>query len=183
MSYKTALPRDLAETISSMIDELIEKHPEAVKRDIQRDLIQDLHALATAGEAWADRAILALAEDGCGSRIQARLKEDKGTIRISQSGAVISLPTRFGVRARGEGGQVERHFQQPLWWELSWERFHELINSLVRQRDVLSHEIVGLREIERLHERFPDTRTPLEACERAGIDPYQFSLPEDQQTA
>lgn len=176
MSNKTALTHDDAEIVNEMIDGLIESHPSADKRELQCALIDRLHTLASAGDGWADTVILALAKDGCGGRIHARLKSDRGTIRIADTGAIISLPTRFGVPAINQDGQREKHFQQPLWWELTWDRFEQLINSLIRQTHVLSGEITALHEILGLRDRFPDSASPGEACEMAGIDPRSFAL-------
>ena len=132
--------------------------------------------MATDGDEWADAAIIALAEDGCGSRVHLRLKADRGVVRIAHTGAVISLPTRFGVPAVSDDGQRERHFQQPLWWELSWDRFSQLVNSLIRQSNRIGEEIVALQEILQLRDQFPDAETPGDACEMAGIDPRSFGI-------
>ncbi len=176
MSNKTVLPHEDAQIISEMIDGLIEQYPQSDKRDLQRELIDRLQAMASGGDTWADSAILALAEDGCSQRVQARLKADRGVVRIAQTGAVISIPARFGVPAITSDGQREKHWQQPLWWELSWDRFEQLINSLSRQRTRLGTEVTALQEIFRLREQFPDSETVGEACEMAGIDPREFGL-------
>lgn len=176
MSNKTVMQPDDAETVNEMIDDLIVRNGDANKSELQRELIAELQHMAASGDGWADRVILALAEDGCEGRIHARLKADRGVVRIAHSGAVISMPTRFGVPRITETGQREKAFQPMLWWELSWDRFDQLIISLMRQRNILSERIAALQEILQLRDQFPAAETPGEACEMAGIDPRQFGI-------
>lgn len=141
---------------------------------IARKLVLRLEESAREEKIFAQRAIQAFAIEGARQMIAKHLKDEKGTVRIAHNGKIISLPTRLGIAATDVEGVVKQFYQQPLWWEMTWEQFERKVADMQKQRDVLSGEVTALREIERLRERFPESLTPGEACRLAGIDPREF---------
>jgi hypothetical protein len=176
MSRISALTPDDREWINDLIDGEIVASRTVEVTEVTRAVVADLREMAEAGDDQAERCLTALSEDGLRGRVAVRLKDDRANVRISHTGSVVSLPTRLGVLAVDVHGNRERHYQQPLWWELTWDRFMGLIDSLERQLARLGMEVAALREIAALRDKYPDTATPLEACERDGKDPRSFGL-------
>ncbi len=139
-------------------------------------VIDELESLAASGEAWAEKALNLCLVDGVRDMVRERTSEDRAAITVSRSGKLLSIPTRFGVRLHKRNKSNQRIYQQPLWWEVPWEVFDAIINSLAGQRDTISADITALSEVRELHKRFPDSKTPGEACRMAGIDPRQFKV-------
>jgi hypothetical protein len=69
--------------------------------------------------------------------------------------------------------------QLALWWELPWPIFLRMVQERARQRRILTREIKGFNEVAKLRDRFPDSATPGEACELAGINPKKFEIEEE----
>lgn len=123
-----------------------------------------------------ERALKALAADGLRVLVDRYVHQDRSMVTVSQTGHVISLPSRVGLKAVNDVGQREKWYQQTLWWELPWSLFEEVVQLMRQQRDKLGSKVEGLGEILKLRELYPDTVTAGEACERIGIDPREFDL-------
>lgn len=135
----------------------------------------ELEAAAGAGERWAENALERFALEGIRRDVRTAMKRDRSVVRVGHSGAVISVPSRVGVRKRDASGKPSKAQQQSLWWELSWDAFKEFVASLRRQSRLLTSRADAYTDILRLQEKYPDTKTAGEACERAGIDPRAFA--------
>lgn len=177
-SERDLYPEDRAE-LWSVVDPIIASFDAAGDPNLQRiaaAAIAALEALAADGHVWAERPLRVCAISGMRGLIGKRLHADRGTVRIAHTGAVISLPARMGIEVKNPKPPPPREYQQRLWWEMTWGEFDEFVRSLQAQRDRLSGEITGFQEIQRLHEQFPETQTPGEACALKGIDPRKFDM-------
>jgi hypothetical protein len=179
MSHKTRLDAAQREWLEQqLVDALLNATPGRPRR---ADLADRVGALLTKaaelGDPWAQGVIESLALDGLENRAYEFLKADSTLLAFrAADGTKITrtTPSRVGVvHANGKG---ERYWQQGLWWELTWEEYGAFRN---RERALLRSQAVKLQafdDVDALHERHPDTRTPAEACEREGIDPRQFQI-------
>lgn len=149
-----------------------------VKDATAEALVATLQRAAEAGDVEAECTLHALAIDGAAERIAVLLKQER--CLIARNGHVLSMPARWGIRRRDSQGKRQRHHQQALWWELTWAEFQEMVASLRRQAARLGEEAAAWDAVLNLHDRYPDTLTPGEACECAGIDPHEFKLAEAQ---
>lgn len=159
-----------------MLIERVTREAETENTTLIAQIVRDeLEAAAGAGERWADSALERYALEGIRRDVRAAMKRDRSVIRIGHSGAVVSVPSRVGVRRREASGKITKAQQQSLWWELPWDAFKEFVESLRRQSRLLTSRADAYTDILRLQERYPDTATAGEACERAGIDPRAFA--------
>lgn len=148
-----------------------------LKELLTGSVIDTLELAAADGDADAEHILRGLAIDGLRERVAVLLKTDDRCL-IARNGAVLSMPARWGVRRHEPNGVRQKHYQQRLWWELTWAEFADMVDGLRRQAARLGEEAGAWGEVLRLHDRFPETQTPGEACERAGIDPHEFKLAE-----
>ncbi len=132
--------------------------------------------LAAAGEDWAERIVKACAIEGFRLLVINRQSEDRGTIRLSHNGIIISMPTRVGVQRKATRRAGSKRYQRPLWWDLEWDEFDTYLRSREIARDLDSQEIAALREVQRLHALHPNAKTVAEACAAAGTSPRAFVI-------
>jgi hypothetical protein len=170
----TLLPED-AEWINDLIDGEV-NGGEVVVTKIAEAVAGAVRALAEGGDDQAERSLIALGKDGMRSRVEVRLKDDRTKVRLTHSGQVLSIPTRFGAPVRNDDGEREKYWQRPLWWEMPWPEFQALVDRLVGQRGQLTERIDIFQFVLTLHDKHMDTETPAEACEREGIDPRSFDV-------
>jgi hypothetical protein len=182
MSLQSDLVGPDRERLWAVIDPIIESFDATGDSNVGHigsAVVEALRKLAEAGEDWPVRVLLVCENAGTRQLVKGRMKGDRCAIRIAHTGAVIDMPARMGVEVKNPSPPPPRIYQLPLWWDLTWEQFEALVDSVDRQRDKLAQEVVALEEVKQLHERFADTRTPGEACERAGIDPRKFDTGSD----
>ena len=124
-------------------------------------------------QQWAERTAKNLSKDGGRGHVEQVFKADKTVFRKPATTAAVplSVPTRVGIKRKGE-----RAFQQPLWWELTWEDFDQYVDGLsvtaARQRAKAD----AFAEVSALRAKYPATKTPIEAMDIEGIDPRAFDL-------
>lgn len=136
------------------------------------------------GEKWARTAVEHFAEEGLRQYVIERMHaSDVSRIRRSDTGEVVKTPSRVGVIARTAEGVKEGYFQQEFWWGLAWPIFVEKLDEYIKTRDTADTKIAIFGEVLKLRQRFPETRTAEEACERAGIDPRAFGVEGDALSA
>lgn len=176
MGYKTALSKDDKDWIDTEIDDLVRDRATISVSEVTRDLVDRIESAAEGGSGDAVRLMRSLAQDGVQSRVSSRIKNEHGTVRVSTTGKVVSLPARVGSRAQDTDGVKLRVFQQTLWYELTWDAFIEMVTERRRQIAQLGDKVVGFEQVLPLRDQFPDTLTPGEALERAGIDPNSIDL-------
>lgn len=175
MPYTSKLPREDRDNLKSEILRIADSLGEDVgNAQVAHALISSLRSDEEQGDTNAMRILSELAADGAFSLVGQVLKGADTTTFKLPSGQTLVVAARRGVRAVNKNGQRLRYYQQPLWWEMSWTRFSEMVSSLVMQRDHLGKVIVAFNDVMELRDRFPGTKTPLEACELAGIDPHEF---------
>ena len=133
---------------------------------------------AKGGDKSADALIEALAVDGCAERaLWGFVKEDTTLLGYRQADGTVGTketPSRVGVRRRRGDGSA--YHQQEFWWTLSWREYAQFRD---RERAIIARYQLkgrGFDEVDKLHERHPETKTPGEACEIEGIDPRSFVL-------
>jgi len=178
MSRMSALLPDDKKWVDSLIEGASINGIEPAVTALTDDVYPDIERMAERGDLQAQRVVSALARDGVRGRVQAWLKSDVSVVRLSRTGQIISVPARMGVHAVNDDGLAERRFQQPLWWELTWERFEAMVSSIVARRDVMTTQVEAFTDVVALRDKYPHTRTPLEACEIANIDPRSFDISE-----
>lgn len=88
----------------------------------------------------------------------------------------MTLSARRGVRKVDENGVALRVYQQSFFWELRWLQFMEMVADLTSQRDKLSINVTALHVVANLRLRCPESATPHEALEIAGMDPMRIGF-------
>lgn len=83
---------------------------------------------------------------------------------------------RRGVRKVDENGVALRVYQQSFFWELRWLQFMEMVADLTSQRDKLSINVTALHVVANLRLQYPESATPHEALEIAGMDPMRIGF-------
>jgi hypothetical protein len=148
------------------------------------DAERDGRALETEDAVAAQRAgrlLDAFEKAGSELAVKAVMKQDVCSIAVGWNGSatVTTMPTYYGVRRR-DPATGERLKQSELlrFFELSWPEFERLITSLSRQSQVLDERVRALSELLPLRTKYPESTTPLDAMESAGIDPYHFAWQE-----
>ena len=177
-TYSTALSADERKNIELAIPRKIKKNtadPGAL--DLARTRASAMFSdLEEGSNPDLERLIRGLVVDGLVRSANRVLKATRSTVKLRTNGRVVSLAARRGVRKVDANGVALRTFQQSLFWELPWDRFLEHVADMERQRNTMGVKIAALYEVVALRERFPQTATPLEACELAGIDPQKIGF-------
>lgn len=156
---------------------IINSLPDIGTAQVGHELRHQIREAAENGDREAELILEDWQLDGATKQARRMLKKDRTVVRLL-TGREVSVPTRVGVRAVDSLGNRQAWYQQPLWYELSWPRFLSMIAGLETQRDQLSTEIAAYSQVLNYRTRFPESRTPLEACERAGIDPTRIGFDE-----
>jgi len=160
-----------AERVVERLEDLAEKVERA-----ERDGLTLPSETVLAGHS-ADRVLAAMLKTGSEHALKAVRKEETCSISIGWNGhaRVVSMPTYYGVRRR-DPVTGERLKQSELWrfFEMAWDDFEYLVDMIRAQAGVLSDRVTAWEEVLPLRKRYPDSATPREAMDRAGIDPYHF---------
>lgn len=176
MSDQTLLCPDDWERLNNAVDVVMDD--DRPKREIVADFTDGFREAAASGDSQASRIHHALAQLGGGKVLTQRSRRQTGIFVDSQTGETLNVPVRASVAARGESGNPESARQLRLWRELTWDEFHDWAQHQVHLADSMQLKVRGIRFIQRLHERFPLSRTPGEACAMAGVDPESIDLGE-----
>ena len=129
------------------------------------------------GEPGIDERLLALAEDGYREQVRTWLKRDTVRVRL-QSGTIVSLPAKHGVRARNPLGQTTNEWLQLDWPWKPWHVAEEITASYEREGTTALLKAEAMRAVLRYRELAPDSMSPVDACERLGIDLFGDGLAE-----
>lgn len=57
------------------------------------------------------------------------------------------------------------------WWELSWDEFDAMRTATAKRLAVAESHLAALQTVLDLRDRFPESTTPADACERDGETP------------
>ncbi|HXH79549.1 hypothetical protein [Nocardioides sp.] len=174
----SALKPDDKKWFDSLIEAASTKGVECAVTALTDDVYPNVERMAEGGDRQAQRVVSALGRDGARGRIQTWLKSDVSVFRIARTGHVLSVPSRRGVPAVDDDGVPSRHYQQPLWWELTWKQFEKMVETVAARRDVMSAQVDAFSDVITLKDKYPHTQTPGEACEIDGIDPRSFDISE-----
>lgn len=145
-----------------------------------RLLIDRLDDLASAGETWAERVLAGMKHDGARRIMVAHAKRDRGSVTVAYNGSTMAatLPSRLAVPVRSDDGTATGEYQYPLWTILTWDQFFGALRQQVDRAFQADIRLAAMQQVAALHDRFPETLTPGEACRIAGIDPRDFQLDE-----
>lgn len=177
MTQEAPLVPDERSWIEDLTKEIIERTGLDGTAAIADEVLPIVRRRARAGDDLAMRAREHLEREGLMKLAWSVLKSDKTRVKTRRSDQIVTMPSRVGIKAVDEStGEVLRWFQQTLWWELPWTRLLEAVRNLESQRNTLDRDIEAFREILGLREKYPETKTAMEACELEGIDPRSFSL-------
>ena len=177
MARFSELTPDEADLATQAMQNIIAEMDDAPSaRAVERAYWSELEAAISSGDCSIEPIQRVFGEHGATEFAKQVLKDDRYTIRISETGEVVSLPARFGIRRRGPDGELGKVYQQCLWATMPWSEFHAFVLSLTSQRDRLSTEIRAFHEIAQLEDRCPGSMSPQDACERLGIDPRSFAI-------
>ncbi|MCA1668138.1 MAG: hypothetical protein LC793_12240 [Thermomicrobia bacterium] len=139
-----------------------------------------LSSAAQRGAGWARTALEHFAEIGLQEYIKGEMRGgDTSLMRNPMTGKAAKVSSYIGVRARTEDGLPAGHYQQELWWTPPWPVFAEKIDNYVKHRNTVDTNVAMFGEVMKLRDKYPDSRTPEEACEMAGIDPRAFGIEGD----
>jgi hypothetical protein len=147
------------------------------RTDRVRAAVSLLRSEAEAGSHQAERVLRALEEDGCRSRVETWDLSHRARVWVANGSLVaVDLPERPSVQRIDRNGARTKDHQPMLWTELTWEEFAVWLNVLAHRAKNARYQDAAARQIYKLREQYPNTRTPGEACELAGIDPADFKL-------
>lgn len=181
MSHKTYLHKHDLDYLNGMIEQMYSaaygrqngKGLYTLLTDgIQKRLVRE----AEAGDPRAERIVDTVQLDGIYTRVEAHIPLMDRTL-VGYHGGVVQMPSHIGVSARSANGKRRNHQQRRLWWEASWDEYIEWVNGQRILAAQMGVKVAALDGILALREKYPDTVTPGQACERAGIDPREFGLP------
>lgn len=168
------LPED-RKWLESEIDDTLMGMTTVRYPEVAAELAQRLDIMASQGDDDAARVIQALVADGLYALVQTQDKRRQGEVKIA-SGKIVSVPARVGTRAKDRDGAQLRAYQQTLWWEMSWDDFVAMIASRLQHIAQLNDKVAAFQEVLRYRDQYPESRTPGEALERAGIDPESIGI-------
>jgi len=147
---------------------------------IGKELVKRLEIDALAGNLCAEESLATWTFDGARRKVNRVLKDDDTMkAKVSQTGAVVSVPTRVAVRERAITGQPDGTYQLRLWFEVEWDEFEKYVERFFANLVSNTSRYNVLRDIMKLRGKHPQTLTPEEACKIEGIDPRDFELPPD----
>jgi hypothetical protein len=140
----------------------------------------ELTTRATGGDVAAQALRDAIVTAGCCAEVDPYISERKGTIFTKVgAGPKVARKVReiVGVRRKEQrNGKEVQVWQHSLWWTLTWDEFEAMVRSYLAQGLRMQEQAAAWKEVLALRNQFPDTATPGEACERAGLDPKAFDL-------
>lgn len=131
------------------------------------------------GETWILLHVWALARNmlaTLATRTVLKPREENAHT-LSQTGVRRGKSSSIGILRRdGVTSRPTAHAQEH-WYQASWLEWHEWADGRIAQYQTDGITVAEIAEVRRLYELYPDTATPEEACERAGVDPRDFRLP------
>lgn len=156
--------RRVNDAIDAVIDE---KRP---KRTLASRIRAALRKAEATGDKQADRIINAMADDGLLKVIHQRNRLDSGVFRSSSTGKVLNVPARASAPTRDKSGARIGLSQLRLWHEMTWDEFDAWAITQLHLASSMQFKARGIARIRTLRAKYPDTRTPGEACKLDGID-------------
>jgi len=162
--------------VLSIVADVVNGKAAPVAAETAREVARVIQGLAERGEWWANQALLELTAQALTNIVAQQLKRPTLAITIGWNGELVHVPERLAVPTLDDDGEEAGAAQYPLWIEQPWDVAIGIRNRLQGQRDRLGSEVAAITEVIKLRERFPDSATPLDACEMAGIDPRSFSV-------
>ncbi len=179
MSRKTNLDADQLEQLNAWFVAKLAGGVPASRSDLGRAVWGDVVAAAEDGDNEAFRLLVTLSLDGHEERAYTFLKSDTGTIVVQMDdGAAMAVrsPTRVGVRGSRADGSPSHQLR--LWWEVSWQEYAAWRDAMFALERKIAMKRYAFDRIDALREAYPETQTPGEACEMAGIDPRSLGMDE-----
>ncbi|MDQ3779345.1 MAG: hypothetical protein M3354_02180 [Chloroflexota bacterium] len=176
---KTNLTPDQREFLNRRFEEALVAGVSPGRADLARVVWLESVRAAEVGDAEENRLLSDLALDGMEMSAKDFLNADSGVISFPSAAGqmqVESVPARASIRSKRDDGSIA--YQTDLWWELTWEEFASWRIAILSIEQRIAAKRHAFQRVETLHELFPDSATPGEACEQAGIDPRDFALGE-----
>ena len=128
------------------------------------------------GEEIAYHSLLVACTEGIRADIRAQLKTSTTRVKLG-TGTVLQLPIWIGVKVTDAEGRVVGVVQKQ-WVDAAWEEIEQFVQDEMARRDQADINIRGYGRVLDLHVRYPNTRTPREACKQAGLDWRNLDVPE-----
>jgi hypothetical protein len=166
--YRHKFTPDEFDQLASIVGGLRRRSPDATAAELAprvRAAVEKAEATDPRFPVGVDRRI---AEAAYQEVVKAIIKRDWSVITLP-SGRTVAVAAHQSRRTRKAAGRGQV-YQMVLWAEMPWEDFLAMVAMLARQRDRLASEVAAFSAVLPLREKYPDTRTPAEACEREGLD-------------
>lgn len=180
MSKKTNLSPERLEQLNAWFAEKLTIGVPSSRADLGRSVWTDLmRAARDDGNIDALDFLCEGALDGLEERAYAFLKSDTGIISVrADDGSSLSVrtPTRVAIRGRRPDGTPTHQLR--LWWEVSWSEYATWRDAMFALERKIALKRYAFDRIDALQAAYPETDTPGEACEAAGIDPRSLGLDE-----
>lgn len=109
-----------------------------------------------------------------------------GRVLVGYDGSTHRIAARVGIPVEVEQDADDEppvQWQHPLLFELSWPEYEAHVERLRKSVQRVSAELVIKEAVLALQQRFPASRTPLQAMQEAGIDPAEFNVNAQQQVS
>jgi len=177
----SVLSKDDRDRLRAFIGEVIDLDAaRPVIAEATATVIEHVHTVAQFGhdpdqQSWAARCLIGLAEDGARAHVARAIKAGETVFRKPNTTQVtpLTVPARVGVRAASEGKVT---YQQPLWWELTWQDFDHWFGLQEQRLARHDEKIEAFRYVAQLHAKYPTSATPGEAVLLDGGDPRAIDL-------
>lgn len=114
---------------------------------------------------WAQDVLANATEYGLRKILKDRAKTEARTM-IDYRGNIIAKTTRIGRRRKSASGVT--FFDQALMDDFTWDELREWLDQISRQISAMFINKDMADRLLSLHERFPDSATPREACALLG---------------
>lgn len=147
--------------------------PEAVDAAlVTTALLQDY----ARGSETAYHALFVACTEGVRADIRAYLKTAKSAVKLG-AGNVVQLPIWIGVKVVDDAGKVVDVVQK-RWVDATWDEIRRFVVDEMTRRDQAAFNVQAYGRVLELQARYPNTRTPGEACDAGGIDWRNLDIPD-----
>jgi hypothetical protein len=145
-------------------------------------LVDQLEQAQRQRERWVVAEIRAMLIDTAQRDIANEMNYQQGlaTVYTTQGDKQYAIPAMIGQRGRRSDGTTEKWYQRSLWIDLSRDDALAIALRDQATSDVHRDKVAAYNRYFEIWDRYPQAQSAREACQLAGVDPYNI-LPAAQQ--
>jgi hypothetical protein len=160
--------------------EVIEQNPDASTGERARLFVDRAETLASHGSERASAMLESFAHEGARRYVNMVAKELRGELTVTHNGdppTKIKTPMRQSTPVLNpDGTKTGRYVQGRLWPDYTWEKYLALVEEHRGRVERQGAEYERMQFVAALYAKYPQTRTPGEACFLEGIDPADMKI-------